>query len=246
MNNLLKVHKNPEVYKRVYSIVFMPFYALLKLYIRLDLNHKYESIVHGSTLSDEEINKIYDFRVACYKNKSEHLIPKDPTEVENELRFDRRAYHAVVKDKSGKIVAVSRYIPYQFEMCSLPIPKKVSLSEYNNYLEISRLVTSKPGVGIGKRLLVHAGIWAILDSIYDGFLAISRDNNTEFFSHFGLAKLASFKIKTRPGSKYSLIKADFRLISKCTFKFFALTKNPAYQLAIALKIFSFSKFLTKS
>lgn len=246
MNNQLKAHKNPEVYKRVYSIVFMPFYALLRLYIRLDLKHLYEPIVHGSTLSDEEIQSIYNFRISCYENKSQHLIPVDSTEISREIKFDRRAYHAIVRDKKGEIVAVSRYIPYQFEMCNLPIPKKIALGTYSNYLEISRLVTSKPGVGIGKRLLVHAGIWAILDSMYDGFLAISRHNNTEFFSHFGLAKLASFNIKTRPGSKYSLIKADFRLISKCTFKFFAMTKNPIYQLALAVKIFSFSKFITRS
>lgn len=244
MNYLMKTQYNQD--RRLYSIVFLPFYSLMKLYIKIDFKHSYEKIIHGSSLSGKQIAEIYNFRIRCYENKSEHLIPTTEYEVNKELDFDKRAYHAIVRDKNGEIVAVSRYIPYHFEMCDLPIPKKVRLKTYSNYLEISRLVTSKPGIGIGKRILVHAGIWAILDSYYDGFLAIARHKNTEFFSHFGLAQLASFDIKTRPGSKYSLIKADFRLISKCTFKFFAVTKNPAYQLAIALKIFSFSKLITKA
>lgn len=131
-------------------------------------------------------------------------------------------------------------------MYYIGLPSDLRLSQFNNYLEISRLVTNCPGKGIGKRLLIHAGIWAICDTHYDGFLAICRETNLKLFSYFGLAKLANFNLEHRKGSEYSLIKADFRLISKATFKFFAINKNPLGQLALSLKTLSLSSLFTRS
>lgn len=208
-----------------------PFYSLLKMYIRIDRSHKYESVVHGSSLTTSERSELFNFRVNCYEKKAKYLVPTTAEAISKEKIYDENAYHSIVRDRNGDIVAASRFLPYPFEMCTIDLPSDLRLSQFSNYLEISRLVTSKPGKGIGKRLLIHAGIWAIQDTHYDGFLAICRETNLKLFSYFGLSKLANFNLEVRPGSEYSLIKADFRLISKATFKFFAVNRNPVTQLA---------------
>lgn len=232
--------------KTAFHTLCTPFYFVLKMYIKMDIAHRYDTVKHGSVLSKDELNELFEFRVECYERKAKYLVPKDSQEVSKERLYDNNAYHSIVRNRKGSIVASSRFLPYPFEMCTIGLPDDLRLSQFNNYLEISRLVTNSPGKGIGKRLLIHAGIWAICDTHYDGFLAICRESNLKLFSYFGLAKLANFNLEHRKGSQYSLIKADFRLISKATFKFFAVTKNPVTQLALSLKTLSRSSFSTKS
>lgn len=223
-----------------------PFYSVLKMYIKMDRAHRYEKVKHGGSLNQDELNELFDFRLSCYKKKAQYLVPKTTEEISRERLYDANAYHSIVRNRKGEIVASSRFLPYPFEMCTIGLPSDLRLSQFSNYLEISRLVTNSPGKGIGKRLLIHAGIWAIRDTHYDGFLAICRETNLKLFSYFGLAKLANFNLEHRKGAEYSLIKADFRLISKATFKFFAVNKNPVAQLALSLKTLSLSSLFTKS
>jgi hypothetical protein len=232
--------------KSLFKSVFSPFYTLMKMYVQMDRKHHYEMVINGKFLDQATKNEIYDFRLSCYQGKNDYLIPKSSAEIAKEKLYDDYAYHALVRDKQGILVAVARFLPYPFEMCSIGLPTDLKLTQFNNYLEISRLVTNRPGLGIGKRLLIHAGLWAILDTYYDGFLAICRDKNLQLFSYFGLSKLSTFQIEQRKGSDYNLIKADFRLISKSTMKFFAVNRNPLAQLALSLKTPSLSKRLTRS
>lgn len=243
---LVPTNNNSSRRSSLFHAMCTPFYSALKIYIRMDRKHYYEKVRHGSSLDQKEKNELFAFRVKCYEQKASYLVPKTVEEISKEKIYDENAYHAIVKDGRGQIVAASRFLPYPFEMCSIELPDDLRLSQFSNYLEISRLVTNRPGKGIGKRLLIHAGIWAIEDTFYDGFLAICREQNLKLFSYFGLSKLANFHLEARRGSEYSLIKADFRLISKATFKFFALNKNPVTQLALSLKTLSRSSFSTRS
>jgi hypothetical protein len=223
MQNFLNIKK--KKIKTTSDYLFAPFYSVMKMYVKMDLAVQYEKVVNGKELSEEELQKIFEFRNECYKEKSPHLLPENEAEVKKEKIYDEYAYHAIARDNKGDIVAVSRFLPYPFEMCTIGLPSDLVLSQFTNYLEISRLVTSRPGKGIGKRLLIHAGVWAIEDTIYDGFLAIAREKNLKLFEYFGLSQLANFQLEARPGADYSLIKADFRLITKSTMKFFTINNN---------------------
>jgi len=243
---LVPTNNHSQKRKSVFHTICTPFYSVLKMYIKMDIAHSYEKVIHGAGLTQEELNELFDFRIGCYEKKAQYLVPKTSEEISRERLYDINAYHSIVRNRKGEIVASSRFLPYPFEMCTIGLPSDLRLSQFSNYLEISRLVTNCPGKGVGKRLLIHAGIWAICDTHYDGFLAICRETNLKLFSYFGLAKLANFNLEHRKGSEYSLIKADFRLISKATFKFFAVTKNPVTQLALSLKTLSLSSLSTKS
>jgi hypothetical protein len=222
----------------MFNLLCKTFYSLLLLYIRFDFKHKYTSVVHGGELSDDEREEIYLFRNSCYESKSQYLVPNNSLKEKTERNFDIHSFHSRVYDKKNQLVAVVRLLPYPFEMSTFSLPVGVKMSQFSNYLEISRLVTSKPGQGIGKRLLMLVGIWAIKDTIYDGFLAVCRKTNLKLFSLFGLSKIANFIIEQRSGAEYSLIRADFRLITKATLKLFSQKVNPVYQLALAVKTFS--------
>jgi hypothetical protein len=223
MQNFLSIKKKTT--KSTSDILFAPFYSIMKMYVKMDLGVQYDDVVNGKELTAQELETIFEFRNNCYENRSPHLLAESSAEVKKEKIYDEYAYHAIARDNKGEIVAVSRFLPYPFEMCQVGLPSDLKLSQFTNYLEISRLVTSRPGKGIGKRLLIHAGVWAIEDTIYDGFLAIAREKNLKLFSYFGLSKLASFQLEKRPGADYSLIKADFRLITKSTMKFFTFKNN---------------------
>ena len=231
---------------KMLNLLAQPFYSLLMLYIHSDLMHSYKKVVHGKDLSNQEREDILNFRNDCYAKKQKYLVAENDIQTETEKNYDLHSYHSRVFDKENNLVAVVRLLPFPFELSALGVPADVRLSQYSNYLEISRLVTNKPGLGIGKRLLIFAGIWAIRDTIYDGFLAVCRKKNLKLFSLFGLSRIANFGISHRPGAEYSLIKADFRLITKCTLQFFTRKLNPVYQLALGIKIFSRSRFLTRS
>lgn len=223
MQSFLNIKKKKT--KSTSDILFSPFYSIMKMYVKMDLGIHYDKIVSGKELTAKERDLIFEFRNECYNEKSPHLLATSSAEVKKEKIYDEYAFHAIARNNKGEIVAVSRFLPFPFEMCQVGLPSDLKLSQFNNYLEISRLVTSMPGKGIGKRLLIHAGVWAIEDTIYDGFLAIAREKNLKLFSYFGLSKLASFQLEKRPGADYSLIKADFRLITKSTMKFFTFQNN---------------------
>lgn len=230
----------------MFYLVCSPFYSVLKMYIKMDKSHHYDSVIQGSSLSENERNELFNFRVSCNEEIASYLVPTTTEEITKERIYDENAYHVIVRDNNGQIVASSRFLPYPFEMCSIDLPRDLRLSQFTNYLEISSLVTNRPGKGIRKRLLIHAGIWAIEDTHYDGFLAICRNKNLKLFSYFGLAKLANINLEARTGAEYSLMKADFRLISKANFKFFNVNTNPLVQLALPLKTLSLSRFFTRS
>ncbi len=205
--------------------MFSPFYSVMKMYVKMDFGVHYANIINGKSLTQEQRDEIFNFRNKCYEKRSPHLLAVTDAEIRKEKLYDEYAYHAVARTTAGEIIAVSRFLPYPFEMCTVGLPSDLRISQFSNYLEISRLVTSRPGKGIGKRLLIHAGVWAIEDTFYDGFLAIAREKNLKLFSYFGLSQLACFRLEKRPGAKYSLIKADFRLITKSTMRFFTFQNN---------------------
>ena len=78
-----------------------PFYSLLKMYIRIDRSHKYESVVHGSSLTTSERSELFNFRVNCYEKKAKYLVPTTAEAISKEKIYDENAYHSIVRDRNG-------------------------------------------------------------------------------------------------------------------------------------------------
>ncbi len=213
-----------------------PFFWLLDRYVRFDKKHHYAPVIHGSALTRDELEDVFSFRNNCYKNGHGYLIPDTDTAKISEKLFDLNSFHGRVFDQQGNLVAVTRMLPYPFEMSALELPPNLRLSQFKNYLEVSRLVCAKRGSGIGRRLILFIGLWSIRETTYDGFLAVCRRGNLGLFNHFGLSVVANFELMTRPGSQYSLIKADFRLITRCTLNYFSKRISPIRQIAYQVKV----------
>jgi hypothetical protein len=214
----------------------LPFYWFLERYVRLDKNHTFVAVIHGSAMTRNELDEIYSFRNNCYRAGHGYLVPDSSTAKISEKSFDLNSFHARVFDKQGNLVGVTRMLPYPFEMSALELPENLRLSQFKNYLEVSRLVCSKRGSGIGRRLILSAGLWSIRETTFDGFLAVCRKGNLGLFNKFGLSVVANFELMNRPGSQYCLIKADFRLITKCTLGYFSRKFNPVRQISYQLRL----------
>ena len=187
-------------------------------------------------MTRNELDEIYSFRNNCYRAGHGYLVPDSSTAKISEKSFDLNSFHARVFDKQGNLVGVTRMLPYPFEMSALELPENLRLSQFKNYLEVSRLVCSKRGSGIGRRLILSAGLWSIRETTFDGFLAVCRKGNLGLFNKFGLSVVANFELMNRPGSQYCLIKADFRLITKCTLGYFSRKFNPVRQISYQLRL----------
>jgi hypothetical protein len=220
----------------VYKSIFTPFYKAMQLYIAADMEHAYEELQWGGDISEKVREEIYAFRISSYVGNNEYLIPKNETEVTREKSLDKNSYHTIVRcRKTQEIVGVMRLVSYPFEMSFLGMPVKLNMYEYSNYLELSRLIVARKGKGIGKRLLIHAGLFAMHRTNHTGFMAICRDEKMDLFNTFGLQSLAVFELDKRPGSQYHLIKADFDLISGKTFMRFVTNKLGAFASRFELK-----------
>lgn len=198
-------------------VILKPFYVVLELYIRAD-KYQYSDLLRGQSLSEEKLDQIRAFRHNLYQEKQAYLIPKNEIEIEAEKKMDGRSYHAVVYDKHEKIVAVARFTPYPFEVTEILGEEKTL--PFSNYLEISRLICGPKKQGIGKRLLIKAGIFAIRSKKFDGFIAICRDENCTIFQKFGLKKIYDYLYEERGSVKYNFICADFLKVSTSTLMHF--------------------------
>ena len=204
---------------KLYKIIFKPFFYLLDKYIKSNRNWDFQRIKLGSELPTNELEALHAYRLSCYEKDSPYLIPKAQEELESEKAFDLNSFHIYAKDSEGNIIGSLRLLKRPFEM------EKLSFSEehkqgLDEYLEISRLVCSVRQKGLGRRLLIRAGIWSIVRTQYKGFTAICKCHRLPMFRRFGLIPKTSFKIQEREDQTYHLIRADFSEITMVTFKAF--------------------------
>jgi hypothetical protein len=196
--------------------LFGPFRALLQLYIHLSPT-RFERIRQGSELSDAVREEIIRFRESQYAGKQDYLIPSTPEARMKETALDRRSYHGIVRDRSGRIVAVARFTPYPFETTHLL--GEALTRPFQEHLEISRVVCAKRRSGIGRRLLLQGGCFAIASRKYRGFVAVCKSGNLGIFEKFGLGTHGVHRIPGRPDTPYHFISADFYRITTTTFTY---------------------------
>ncbi|MFY7991735.1 MAG: hypothetical protein ACOVP4_00455 [Bacteriovoracaceae bacterium] len=205
--------------------ILKPFRFTMEFYVNSS-RYKFAEIVQGGSLPVEKLTSIQHFRYEMYKRNQDYLIPKTEEEFKIEEDLDRRSYHAVVYDQNKEIIAATRLTPYPFETTS--ILGTNNTLPFKRYLEISRLICKKKNAGIGKRLLIKSGCFAIRSKKYDGFIAICRDENCSIFQKFGLKTIYQFNYSQRGSAKYNFICADFFKVSSSTFKH--LQKKLIYRL----------------
>lgn len=116
---LMPTNHNLDQSNSLFHSMCIPFYSVLKMYIKMDRKHYYEKVRHGSEFNQEELDELFHFRIACYEKKSQYLIPKTTEEISREKIYDTNASHSIVRNRKGEMVASSRFLPYPFEMCTI-------------------------------------------------------------------------------------------------------------------------------
>lgn len=197
--------------------ILKPFYRIMELYVRLS-PYEFADISIGHELPPEKLDQILRFRNEMHQEGQTYLIAQTREEKRIEQDLDKRSFHAVVYSKRGEIVAATRLTPYPFETTLILGEEKTK--PFKRYLEISRLVCKRKKAGIGKRLLIHSGCFAIRRKKFEGFIAICRNENYSIFQKFGLTTLDSFSYPSRGNVAYHLICANFFNVSTSTLKHF--------------------------
>ena len=169
----------------------------------------------GRELALEELEAIKSFRLNQYRNDATYLVPKDENEQAREDFFDLNSYHITAKNLQGEVIGSLRLLKRPFELEHLNLDKKIH-DGLDEYLEISRLICTERKQGLGRRLLIRAGLWSIEKTAFRGFTAICKCHRLPMFKRFGLIPTASFKISERGGQTYHLIRADFTHITMIT------------------------------
>ena len=194
-------------------LILKPFHKVLDLYF---LYFNFCTVVSGSELSQKELEKIELFRRQMYQLKHRYLIPSNKIEIEREREIDKRSYHLIVYGSNQEIVASVRMTPYPFEITSVLGESKTK--DYDRYLEISRLICRNPKSGIGNKLLIRAGLFAIRNKNYDGLVAICKSEKINLFQSFGLKTIHRFKYECRGNTEYHFICSSFLNVSQATLK----------------------------
>ncbi len=204
---------------KLYKLIFKPFFILLDIYIKANKDWDFQRVKLGSELSKEELDKLHEYRLECYRKDTPYLIPTTQEEFNIERDFDLNSYHIYAKNNQGEVIGSLRLLrrPFEMEKLNFSEEHKVGLDEY---LEISRLVCSVRQKGLGRRLLIRAGLWSIERTNYKGFTAVCKCHRLPMFKRFGLIPKTSFKIHERQDQTYHLIKADFSEITFVTFRAF--------------------------
>lgn len=197
-------------------LAFRPFRALLQVYIHLG-STCFQSIKPGTELPEATLEEIVRFRESQYAGNQDYLIPDTQEARAQEKSLDLRSYHGIARDRTGQIIAVARFTPYPFETTRLLGPRLTA--PFHGYLEISRLVCAKRRSGIGRRLLLQGGCFAIGTGRYRGFVAVCKSGNLGIFEKFGLGTHGQHRIPGRPASTYHFISADFQRITGTTLAY---------------------------
>lgn len=122
-------------------------------------------------------------RELVYKDKLPHMLVEGPP-VDAD---DERAHHFVAR-RDGVAVAALRLLPPPFEAEPLFPDFREALRPEGRYIELGRLV-GNPGageVGASRVLALHALVWGLNQTAYDGLIAYARDSASKHFRLLGM------------------------------------------------------------
>lgn len=175
--------------------------------IKADNDFSYE--VHEprllSTILIEEINH---FRAKLYSRKMPYLLAPTQIQIEEKLTIDQRSFHILARRKTdGAIVGCLRLTPFPFELTELY--EDTTYTDYQDQLEIGRLVTDPSVRNVGKKIMILAGIHAVENTNYKGFVGVVRAEKIRYFENFGMKIISPvINLKGRPHN-YLTITSDF-------------------------------------
>jgi hypothetical protein len=133
-------------------------------------------------------------RERVYSGKLPHMLAEGPP-IDTD---DERAFHFVAR-RDGVVVAALRLLPPPFEAARLFPNLEALLRPGGRYIELGRLVGT-PGageVGASRVLALHALVWGLSQTAYDGLLAYARERASNHFRLLGMEVIA--KVEAVPG-----------------------------------------------
>ena len=166
-------------------------------------------------LSSEMLQDIEVFRKKTMGGCCPYLYSDSHFSKINESLIDQQSIHFTIT-KSGNIVGHLRLNPSQTELKTL-LPNK-NLSNYSSYLEISRFCVDRSALGIGKYLLINAGVFQYQKTDAIGLLALCPKKYQKTYQSFGLQSIVeNIEIDYRPHI-YSVMAAQTEEMAKNVFK----------------------------
>jgi hypothetical protein len=159
------------------------------------------SIYDGTQLPDSEYEEILKFRQRIYSTHSPHLL-ENRLLLAQDPAIDERSTHIVLR-REGQVQGVLRLNAERMGIKSA-FPEEVA--KFPGLVEISRLV-AEPGQGVGKWLMMSAGIHLVQSQMGRGLIAIARAKNVPLFNRFGMSLQAVQKTPDDPFDRYHLMTA---------------------------------------
>jgi hypothetical protein len=148
------------------------------------------------SLEDWEVarEEIARLREAVYRGKLPHMLGEGlPVDAD-----DQRAFHFVAR-REGVAVAALRLLPSPFEATAIFPNLDEILRPDGRYIELGRLVGT-PGsgeVGASRVLALHALVWGLGQTDFDGLIAYARERASNHFRLLGMEEVA--RIAAVPG-----------------------------------------------
>lgn len=138
--------------------------------------------------------EIADLREQVYRGKLPHMLAEGAP-IDSD---DERAYHFVAR-RDGVAVAALRLLPPPFEADALFPDLVAVLRPGGHYIELGRLVgaAGTGEVGASRVLALHALVWGLDRTQFDGLIAYARERASNHFRLLGME--VATRVEHAPG-----------------------------------------------
>jgi hypothetical protein len=180
----LKIHLTPEELSKVRA-------EAERLYAGQLLRYGLTCTLEEWGFAQTEITAL---REVVYRGKLPHMLVEGPP-VDAD---DQRAFHFVAR-REGVAVAALRLLPPPFEATAIFPDLAQILRPAGRYIELGRLVGT-PGtgeLGASRVLALHALVWGLGQTDFDGLIAYARERASNHFRLLGMEVVA--RIEAVPG-----------------------------------------------
>ena len=162
--------------------------------------------------------EVWSHRTKYYNEKAPHLLQLSERALESDL--DHRGIIFAVSSSTG-VLASLRLIQRPFEIEGYEY-KNINFTDYSNYWEIGRLVTTPALDHISLAIVVQyllciSGLEMFSLRGCKGLIGICKPNNIKFFSKFGMEAGQNIYCPNRD-LNYSMLKGDIKDILDSTSK----------------------------
>ncbi|MCB9743068.1 MAG: hypothetical protein H6740_10740 [Alphaproteobacteria bacterium] len=160
----------------------------------------------GPELSEAERAELEAFRgqVAAQAGMA-YLLSPEQQAIEARLRLDEVSWHLRMRHE-GALVGALRLIPYPFETAALVPELAPLLEQYQGFLELGRLMSTLPGRGVSRRMILASGLHIVRRTRAEGYIALLKPKNVDNFARFGMEVVREgIRVPMRPGSEYVLM-----------------------------------------